>query len=305
MKPLISVIVPIYNVEKYLRRCVESILSQTYSETEIILVDDGSTDSCGEICDSYAADYNNIKVIHKKNGGLGFARNSGFEISTGELIMFVDSDDFLSDDAIELLYNRIVCDGSDMAIGKHTDIYEDSSTNGAFCGWMTDSVISKEIVFERMSQTPFFAVSAWGKMYKRELLEGISYPSLKCAEDLWVFPLIIDRCKLISVVNKTIYYYFQRSDSIIHKKSEIIKHDELDATLNTVKILLKKGFEKSAFVWYERAICKAMFFNDKKIALKLFDKYFSSVEKRMLLKGVGFKTQIKWFSLYLPFYKKS
>ena len=111
---LISVIVPVYNVEKYLRQCLDSILAQTYKELEVVMVDDGSTDSCGDICEEYAAKHENFKVIHKENAGLGFARNTGLEHITGEYVVFVDSDDYLDPTLIETLYSSLVRDGVDM-----------------------------------------------------------------------------------------------------------------------------------------------------------------------------------------------
>lgn len=111
---LISVIVPVYNVEKYLRQCLDSILAQTYKELEVVMVDDGSTDSCGDICEEYAAKHENFKVIHKENAGLGFARNTGLEHITGEYVVFVDSDDYLDPTLIETLYRSLVRDGVDV-----------------------------------------------------------------------------------------------------------------------------------------------------------------------------------------------
>ena len=300
MKPLISVIVAVYNVEKYLSRCIESVLKQTYSNLEIILVDDGSKDFCGKICDDYALKDSRIKVIHKENGGISSARNAGLKVYRGEYLMFVDSDDFLSTDAIEILYKRITTDKSDMAIGKHTDIYEDFSTNGDFCSWFSDSVISKEDIFLKMADSRYYPVSACTKLYKSKVISGISFPALICGEDLWVFPHIVDKCNLVSVVNETVYYYFQRSDSVMHLKPEKSKYDELESTLFIVQFLWKKGFYSSARKWYERSVSKAVLFKSKKTALRLFGKYFNSSERHKLMIGASLKLRTKWISLYVP-----
>ena len=125
-KSLISVIVPIYNVSRYLERCMESLLHQTYKNIEIIMVDDGSSDDCGKKCDRYAAEEPRIKVIHKKNAGLGMARNSGLEIAEGEYVMFIDSDDYTDVRMIERLYHRLTEEGADTCFCR----YYDTSSEG-------------------------------------------------------------------------------------------------------------------------------------------------------------------------------
>lgn len=116
MKEQISVIIPIYNVEKYLSDCVESVLKQTYTDLEIILVDDGSQDASGQICDDYAKQDSRVQVIHKKNGGLSSARNAGIDQATGQYFFFLDSDDWIAENALELLYKEIKSTGSDLAL---------------------------------------------------------------------------------------------------------------------------------------------------------------------------------------------
>lgn len=125
MNPLISVIVPIYNVEKYLARCVDSIVNQTYKNLEIILVDDGSPDRCPKMCDDYAEKDSRIKVVHKKNGGLSDARNAGMAVATGEYISFIDSDDYVSDDFFECLLDVMNKENSDIAECSVVKLYED------------------------------------------------------------------------------------------------------------------------------------------------------------------------------------
>lgn len=137
-KSLISVIVPIYNVSRYLERCMESLLHQTYKNIEIIMVDDGSPDDCGKKCDRYAAEEPRIKVIHKKNAGLGMARNSGLEIAEGEYVMFIDSDDYTDVRMIERLYHRLTEEGADTCFCRVISFYEyvgiDTSVFGYFRG---------------------------------------------------------------------------------------------------------------------------------------------------------------------------
>lgn len=301
MNDLISVIIPVYNVEQYLPKCIDSIVAQTYSNLEIILVDDGSLDNCGRICDAYAKIDSRIHVIHKENEGIGFARNSGLKICSGAYIMFVDSDDFLAHDTVQVLYERIVSDGSDMAMGKHIDAYEDERLDGASCCWIQDMVISGKDFCMWMDGRRNVPVSAWGKLYRRSIFETISYPSLKCGEDLWVFPEIMDRCQKISLVNRTIYYYFQRNTSLIHMKTEIAKRDELNATLHLTKYFIEKNIMNSAYAWYVRGIDKAGYFKNKKIAVTQFRQYFDRDMHNLIMRNLSRRERIKWLALFIPF----
>ena len=301
MNDLISIIVPVYKVEQYLPKCIDSILDQTYRNLEIILVDDGSPDMCGRICDEYAKQDTRIRVIHKENQGLGYARNSGLEICSGTYIMFVDSDDFLSTDAVQVLYERIVSDQSDMAMGKHIDTYADGRLDDTSCKWMQDLVISGENLCRRMDGSINVPVSAWGKLYRRSIFENLSYPSLKCGEDLWIFPEIMDQCERISVINGTIYYYFQRNTSIVHMKSETAKRDELDATLRMTVYFVNNNMMNCAYAWYSRGIDKAGYFKNKRAAIILFRQYFNRSIRTRMMHNLPRRELIKWWALFIPF----
>ena len=300
MEALISIIIPIYKVEKYLERCIDSVLAQTYQNLEIILVDDGSPDMCGLICDRYAQMDNRIKVIHKENAGLGMARNSGLDICTGEFIMFVDSDDWIGADAVQVLYYRLLQDDSDMAIGKHTDIWEDGRKNGAFCAWMKDGVIETEDMIASIRGSQYLSVSAWGKLYKKELFETLRYSTLKCAEDLMLYPLILDRCERISVVAQEVYYYFQRNDSIVHQKSEQAKKDELIALIHFSKYLWQKNAYYGALHWYLRSIGQIYTLDDRKWGISLFKENFDALMEKKLIKNAGWKYRLKRMALHFP-----
>lgn len=301
MNDLISIIVPVYKVEQYLPKCVNSICSQTYRNLEIILVDDGSPDNCGRICDEYAEKDQRIRVIHNSiNKGLGFARNSGLEICTGAYIMFVDSDDFLSPDAVEVLYKRIVEDDSDMAVGKHTDLYENGDLNGSFCRWMKDAIVSKNDIFETMGSQNRIAVFSQVKLYRRYLFDDLRYPSLKCSEDLWVFPFLIERCERISIVDHLIYYYLQRSTSILHQPTEERILDDLYAGLAFVRFLWDRGYRQSALWWFTVKVDKALILKNKETGIALFVEMFGRQEIHHILKAAGVKTQVKWMALHNP-----
>ena len=297
---MISIIVPVYNVEKYLHRCIESILNQTYKDLEIILVDDGSPDRCGQICDDYAQKDSRIKVIHKENGGLGLARNSGIAVCSGEYIMFLDSDDYLAVDAVQVLFDRILSDCSDLAVGKHMDVYDDGTTNDWFCAWIKDAVLSPDEVFAKLGEKNYISVIACAKLYKRCLWEDIAFPDHKCSEDLWVHPAIIEKCEKISIVNKNVYYYYQRKDSILHVMSEQAKRDDIRATLKLVAFLWERGFEKSARRWYSIGVAKALKMKNKQEARELFRQYILPEERKSLLSKQTIITKLKWLCIYVP-----
>lgn len=211
---LISVIVPIYNVEKYLRKCIDSILNQSYANLEVILVDDGSPDQCPEICDVFAVQDSRVKVIHKKNGGLSDARNAGIDIAKGDYITFVDSDDFLKKSAIELLFRSLIKNKCDISTCRYEVVYEDN-----FYGQDNfenqELVLSAQDAMEDMLYQEHTTNSAWAKLYKIELFNGIRYPKGKLYEDLGTTYKLFDRANKIVFNSSQEYYYLQRKESII------------------------------------------------------------------------------------------
>lgn len=229
MENLITVVVPVYNVEKYLKKCIESIINQTYKNLEIILVDDGSPDNCGKICDDYKKQDSRIKVIHKKNGGLSDARNAGIDIANGEYITFIDSDDYIDDDYVELLYNAIVKDKTDMVISSHKVIYD----NGTILEKATGerSILNSKEVLKRILYDEGIDLSAWAKLYKIELFRKVRYPKERLFEDAATTYKLVDKCKNISIVSKSTYNYMIRENSITNlnfseKKLDLIKSTE-------------------------------------------------------------------------------
>ena len=213
--PLISVVVPVYNVEQYIRECVDSIVSQTYCHLEIVLIDDGSLDNCPVICDEYAKKDSRIKVVHQKNGGLAKARNVGIENSSGEYITFIDSDDYIASNYIEILYRGIIENNADVSIASfrsfeknNTAVIEDSS-----CQFAT---ISKKRCFENYTSiftNPF--VSAWNKLYKRNLFSNIRFPEGKLYEDAFTTYKIFDVSQKIVFTSSVLYFYRLNPDSIM------------------------------------------------------------------------------------------
>lgn len=229
MNPLISIIVPVYNVEEYLDRCVDSIVNQTYKELEIFLVDDGSPDNCPQMCDNWAKKDNRIKVIHKENGGLSDARNAALDVATGKYVFFVDSDDAIAENAIELLLNVAIEKHSSVVISNYYKTFSnDFNFKKASINRIetVDSIIALEKVFCENSRW-----EAWGTLYRSELFSEIRYPFGKIYEDISTMPKILLKSEIVSFVDTTVYYYFLRQDSIMRKNECIVKYDLLDAVV--------------------------------------------------------------------------
>lgn len=219
MEKLVSIIVPVYNVENYLTECIESTLNQTYHNVEIILIDDGSTDRSGKICDTYANKDNRIKVFHKKNGGLSDARNMGIEKVTGEYIYFLDSDDILPTGAIEKMLNACVKEDADMAIAgseKFVDnkLPQSSEKDEVQSGEMLD----KTETIRRMLLHEGFGHEAWGKLYKKDIWKYERFPKGKLYEDYATIYKIACGCNNAIILKEKLYWYRIRSGSIMRSK---------------------------------------------------------------------------------------
>lgn len=228
--PLISVIVPVYRVEKYLHKCIDSILKQSYTNIEVILIDDGSPDKCGIICDKYSEQDSRIKVIHKVNGGLSDARNAGLDIMSGELVTCIDSDDFVSEYYIENLFKAMSVGKTDIAASWFTEYHEgDAIQEAGVVNSNHIEVLTQKKYYERMLYQERAEVSAWGKLYKRALFDGIRYPKGKVYEDMAIIYKLIDQVQAVAVIPTVDYYYLQRETSIAQetfslRKMDAVKH---------------------------------------------------------------------------------
>ncbi len=223
--PLISVIVPVYKVEPYLKKCVDSILAQTYLNLEIILVDDGSPDSCGAICDSYAAQDSRIQVIHKPNGGLSDARNAGLDIATGEYIGFVDSDDYIAPTMYAQLLDGLVSAQADMAVCQGVIVKE--GEDAVFSQTSNQQILPAGTGSFAMIYNRAFTVNAWNKLYHRDLFAGIRYPVGLLYEDLATTYLLTDRAKTVVCLDGKLYAYVQRGGSIMNQTGFHMKQDKI------------------------------------------------------------------------------
>lgn len=210
-QPLISVVVPVYNVAEYLPECVDSIINQTYKNLEIILVDDGSTDACPDICDEYAKRDSRIRVIHKKNGGLSDARNAGLDICTGEWIGFVDSDDYIAPSMYETLYCSAVEAQADVSVCQ---LIRDKNGKLLYSNYKrgTEILYSKEDMINRMFCGGSIAV--WSKLYRKNIFLDLRFPVGKTNEDSFVILSIIGNTAKMVIIPDALYYYRIRIDSI-------------------------------------------------------------------------------------------
>lgn len=225
MQDLISVIIPVYKVEPYLRCCLDSVLAQTYKELEIILVDDGSPDGCPAICDAYAGKDARVQVIHQKNAGLSGARNAGIAIARGSFLAFIDSDDFVAPDFIERLYEACISTDSQLAVCRWDYVHGHEAKDAAAAfgepvlgtAVPVISLTGRELM-ENLYREPdgAYFVVAWNKLYRRELFEGIRYPLGRIHEDEATTYRIFHRVQKGVFVDRTLYGYFVSPDSITH-----------------------------------------------------------------------------------------
>lgn len=239
MDDLISVIVPVYNVENYIHACLESILHQSYKNIEVILVDDGSTDNSGSICDNYGKKDERIKVIHKRNGGLSDARNTGILYANGKYIMFVDSDDVISIDIVKYLYRLIKNNSADIGVCDPVHYY----SNGiiSYEGESTQQIFNSEEAIVEMLYQKSFLVAAWGKIYRKEYFNDISFPCGMIFEDSAVMYKIFDKADKIVYGNAKLYGYRHRDGSITTRKFSKKDGDILDICDELVEYMNDRG----------------------------------------------------------------
>lgn len=223
---LISVIVPIYNVEKYINKCVDSILNQTYQNLEVFLVDDGSPDNCGSICDLYAEKDDRVKVIHKQNGGLSDARNVAIDKMSGKYVTFVDSDDYLDLNYVEKLYTAIKKNDADMSVGSYAYITEDGKIINHPKNTGKIEVFEQEKALYELLDSRKFSNSAWGKLYKAEHFSDIRYPFGKIYEDVPTTYKLFFKSSKIAYVDEILYFYLYNQKAI---SKQAFKPQRMDA----------------------------------------------------------------------------
>ena len=232
--PEISVIVPVYKVEPYIHKCVDSILAQAFSDYELILVDDGSPDTCGNICDEYAKKDARIRVIHKENGGLSDARNAGMKIACGGYVIFIDSDDHIDADMLSYLYENLTKADADMATCGIYEVYADRIEKQEE---ELEFVCSGEEAFRCILQGHTIRGEIWNKLIKRSCISDLEFPKGKLYEDIFYTVDMMQRIKKVAVGTKPKYYYLHRSDSITGKAYRPKLFDIIDGYTKNYQVL--------------------------------------------------------------------
>ena len=227
----ISIIIPIYNVEKYLKKCLDSVMHQTYTNLEVILVDDGSTDQCSKICDQYASEDQRIVVIHQANMGLSGARNAGIEKVTGEFVLFLDSDDYIAEDYCERMLRTALADNADIVVGEIISVDDNDvildDANGLH--FQKSKVVNNRQAMQMLISQKEMKGYAWGKLYRKNVIDGIKYPVGKVYEDRFVLPHYFQRAACVALCKYAYAYYRIRATSISHNVSLEKLQDLLDA----------------------------------------------------------------------------
>ena len=248
--PLISVIVPVYNVEAYLEKCLDSILAQTFQDFDLILVDDGSTDRSGFICDSYKSicysQSISCKVIHQKNGGLSAARNTGIDWamshSNSSWLSFIDSDDYIQDIFLEKLYYTCIHTESDICMCDFSSVDEDGKCTETSHDFPVGIYESKHDFFELLYDN-WRTVVAWNKIYRKALFNSIRYDVGKLHEDEFIIHKLLGKCNRIAYINDSLYMYLSRKGSIVQSESLVTKRlFALEAWIKRYWYCKKYGF---------------------------------------------------------------
>ena len=237
---LISVVVPIYNVELYIERCINSLLAQTYKKLEIILVDDGSTDSSPKFCDRYCEMYDNVKVVHKENGGLSSARNAGIEQMSGKYVLFIDSDDFIDQDMISRLYSVAQEQNADIVTCQFIKYYEDRPEE-YYSEKKEMSIWTGEEALAQMFYPGGIGWSACNKLYRSELFAHVRYVEGIYWEDMATTYLLYEQCKKVVETPYRLYYYCIRTTGITGNKSSKRAHDAI-CTIETVSAYFENHY---------------------------------------------------------------
>lgn len=312
---LVSVIIPVYNVERYLKKCIDSILNQTYKNLEIILVDDGSTDCSSKICDEYAKNDTRILVIHKVNGGQSEARNIGISESKGEYIFFVDSDDYIEYNAIETMLEIAENKNVDMVIA---DIYSVNEKGEILNEGKGQYTFQNESLFSAEEAAQAFAELDWGpwnKLYKRSVHKNIYFPKGKIHEDEAIMFQLFERCDKIVYTNARLYNYLQREGSTTSARYNLKKMDWFEVWLNNFKYVQKyfPGAEKKVM---KKLMVTAIYNLDNLLNIKNIEaeKYVFQIRKELrehqqeiLLNScikMNYKFRIILINISLPIYCK-
>lgn len=280
----VSIIVPVYQVEKYIRQCIDSILAQTFTDFELILVDDGSKDNSGKICDEYAEKDKRIRVIHKENGGLSDARNKGLDNASGNYFMFVDSDDYIAPNMAECLYKKISEAKADIAACNYRYIFEDDKKDFSIEN-KAEILNGKEIFYNRKNERNYgFWTVVWNKLYKKEKFKSLRFRFGKYHEDeFWANDIYQIDIKAVTV-SESLYYYRQRDNSIMGNKNIRKCFDIIEAFEERINVYLKE--EKYSDQAYKVLIYSLEYLNEGKKLIKNEEDKEQFIDKEQKIKNI-------------------
>lgn len=310
---LISVVVPVYKVEAYLNRCIDSILSQTYKNFELILINDGSPDNCPAICDAYASKHNCVKVIHKENKGVSAARNKGIEIAKGKYIAFVDSDDYIHPDYLSTLMFMLNNSEAQLSMCAYKKVF-DSEKNEIKVSYnfkIISDLLAMDMLLNDQSKC-----APWAKLYDINLFKEVRFPEGKIMEDMFVMPTLFSKAKVIAINSQELYYYNQEGLSITRSSFNYKKLDMVEAALhwkNHTGINHPTLFEKASIHYYTTVIDNCIYLSKvmddygisiyKKYKKELISNYNTIIKSKYSSKGTKIKVVLLKYGLFRLFFK--
>lgn len=293
MDSLISIIVPVYNVEKYIDKCIDSIIGQTYKKIEIVLVDDGSTDNSGKICDNYSKKFANVYCFHKKNGGLSDARNYGIEKSNGKYLTFIDSDDFISKDFIKALYSGVEQFDSDIVMSGLSSFSNYKNVKNYSFNENKIIKLTKEECYKKMLMQDQIDVNATAKLYRKEIFDDIRFPVGYYYEDIQIIDKIVEKAKKISMITYKGYNYLQRKDSIMYGKMSLKRLSLIDKTDELIKFTSIKYPKIKKYAIHRYVYC-----NFHVLGRSILDDNYIDISKNLRKNILKYKNEILKSGLY-------
>lgn len=305
-KPKVSIIVPVYNVAKYLNECIQSVLNQSYRDIEVILINDGSTDTSGEICDYWKEVDKRVTVLHKKNQGLSSARNMGLDKMRGEYVVFVDSDDIVHPMMVERALSVLESRNFDCVVYKYKEIREECSVK-LFEKLEYDNIeeLTQKEVLKTILIGKEFRMLVWNKVYKAELWDGIRFQTgRQPGEDVSVTYKVLDKCESVGYIRDKLYYYRIRRGSLIRSEVSCKNLYIIDAYNEMFQFFENKHPDLLPYVWYAYVVrifdffgaVKSYYYNDNEKALELIDElYYRSVKELKCIRkayGITYKQKL-------------
>ena len=308
--PLISIIIPVYNVQDYLKKCLDSVLQQTYNKLEIILVNDGSTDSSGEVCDYYSTLDNRIRVFHQPNKGLSAARNAGFSLSCGEYILFLDSDDFIHPQMLSLMLYELQQNNADL-VCCHKRRVEPDFPNPTDTvqpnAYSVTQYNDYKAFYEIYTSNYTNMVVCWNKLYPRELISSFTFPQGRIHEDEFFSPRVLSTTKNLTMIEYPLYFYVKRPNSIMNRPLSQKSIDKLLCIADNVAYfketdqLDKSKMESIRLLDYSISFCVTFRTqNNRKLEKQvrsLFNSTYHALNKSKLSKNKRIK-----YTLFYRFY---